>query len=166
MRKSLLLAILSVLAAIAPAPASAQNEEWQGLYYRQCGHCHGGAKALLEMHIVLQGGLLLGRASNQDIGVFLGNHFGNRDEADVATIHMELLRVAKDGGRFQQQCAICHVQAEALARESLIWKDGALYGRYSGRRIGDYLTRHGRLATQDDAAFFEEVLRRYVPGSG
>jgi hypothetical protein len=166
MRISLALAILSGLAAIVPVPASAQNEEWQGLYYLQCGNCHGGAKALMETRIVLKNGLLLGRASNQDIRVFLGTHFGNRDKADVATIHMELLRVAKDGGRFQQQCAICHVRAEALARESLIWKDGALYGRYSGRRIGDYLTRHGRLATQDDAAFFEEVLRRHLPGGG
>jgi hypothetical protein len=166
MRKSLLLVTLSVLAAVAPTPASAQNEEWQGLYYLQCGDCHGGAKELLETRIVLKGGLLLGRASNQDMRVFLGNHFGNRDKADVATIHMELLRVAKEGGRFQQQCAICHVKAEALARESLIWKDGALYGRYSGRRIGDYLTRHGRLATPDDAAFFEEVLRRNLPGGG
>jgi len=106
---------------------------------------------------------LLGRASNRDVREFLGNHFGNRGEADAATIHMELLRVAKDGGHFRQQCEICHVSAEALACESLGWKDGGLYGRYSGRRIGDYLTRHGRLATQDDAAFFEEVLRRRLP---
>lgn len=95
--------------------------------------------------------------------MFLGNHFGGRDEAVVATIHMELLRVARGGGSFRRQCAICHVSAEALARDSLILRDGDLFGRYSGRRIADFLPRHGRLATREDAAFFVDVLRRNLP---
>ncbi|MEN8197625.1 MAG: hypothetical protein ABFS30_14095, partial [Pseudomonadota bacterium] len=120
----------------------------------------GRAHDLLEEHPILKGGLLQGRRSGSDIRAFLGSHFGQRGEADIATIYMELLRIARGGGRFQQQCAICHVSAEKLARESLILRDGELYGRYSGRRIADYLIGHGRLAKQEDAAFFEQVLRR------
>ena len=165
MRNPTLVAAVFIMTALVPAMASAQSEEWPGLYYRQCGNCHGGAHELLEERAILKDGILLGRSSSQDIRAFLGRHFGRRGEADVAAIHMELLRVAKKGGRFQRQCAICHVSAEALARHNLIWKDGELYGRYSGRRIGDFLTRHGRLATHD-AAFFEEVLRRNLPGGG
>ena len=166
MRKSPLLATLSVLVALAPWTAMAQGAEWPGLYFEQCGNCHGSADALLEERAILKSGVLLGRSSNRDIQTFLGRHFGQRSEADVATIYMELLRVAKGGGRFKRQCAICHVSAEELARKSLILRDGELFGRYSGRPIADFLTRHGRLPTQEDAAFFEQVLRRNLPGGG
>lgn len=162
MRKPSLLAALLILGALVPGMASAQDEEWPGLYYRQCGICHGGANELLERRVILKDGILLGRRSNQDIREFLGHHFGRRSEADVETIHMELLRVAVSGGRFKQQCAICHVSAEELARKSLILRDGELYGRYSGRRIADYLARHGRLATPGDVKFLKDVLRRNV----
>ena len=166
MRKSPLFATLSILVALAPWTAMAQGAEWPGLYFEQCGNCHGSADELLKERAALKDGVLLGRRSGQDIRAFLGRHFGQRSEADVATIYMELLRIAVRGGRFKQQCAICHVSAEELARKSLILRDGELFGRYSGRPIADFLTRHGRLPTQEDAAFFEQVLRRNLPGGG
>lgn len=163
MTKLPLLAALSVLVALAPWTAIAEGAEWAGLYFKQCGHCHGGADELIKERAALRDGVLLGRRSRGDIRAFLGRHFGSRSETDIATIHMELLRVARGGGRFRQQCAICHVSAEMLARESLILRDGELFGRYSGHRIADFLSRHGRLATRDDAAFFVDVLRRNLP---
>ncbi|MBE9553969.1 MAG: hypothetical protein IMF05_10945 [Proteobacteria bacterium] len=166
MRKSPLLATLSVLVALAPWTAMAQDAKWPGLYFEQCGNCHGSADALLEERAILKSGVLLGRSSNRDIRTFLGSHFGQRSSEDVDIVYREILRVARGGGRFKQQCAICHVSAEELARKSLILRDGELYGRYSGRRIADYLTGHGRLATQEDAVFFEQVLRRNLPGGG
>lgn len=111
----------------------------------------------------MRDGQLVGRRSGRNLRDFLGNHFGRRDEEELETIYMELLRVARGGGRFRQECAICHVSAEALARESLTWRDGELYGRYSGRRIGEFLMGHGRLTTKADVDFFVEVLRRNMP---
>lgn len=155
--------ILTMMALFAPNPAEAQqNSRWPGLYFERCGRCHGDAQALLEKRAELKDGVLVGQRSGRDLRSFLDSHFGRRSEADVATIYMELLRVAGVGGRFKQQCAICHVGAKRLARDSLVMRNGELFGRYSGRRIADFLPGHGRMAP-DDAAFFLEVLRRNMP---
>lgn len=163
MRRSPLTAILFVAAIIAPSTGAAQTGEWPGLYFERCGRCHGTAETLFEKNAALRDGKVVGRRSGRDLRVFLGSHFARRDRAEVETIYSELLRFARDGGRFQQQCAICHVSAERLARESLILRDGELFGRYSGRRIGDFLTGHGRLDAPDDVAFFVKVLLRNLP---
>jgi mono/diheme cytochrome c family protein len=163
MTRSALTCILLAAMLLNPLPGAAQDDEWPGLYFEKCGRCHGDAHALLDERAVLRGDILVGRSSGKDLRAFLDRHFGRRDEEQVAKIYMELTRVAQGGGRFRQQCAICHVSAEALARESLVLRDGKLFGRYSGRRIADFLIGHGRLETSDDAAFFEEVLRRNMP---
>lgn len=148
---------------VAPWPAAAQPAEWPGLYYEQCGKCHGDAHTLLDERAELRNGDLVGRRGGRDLRNFLGDHFGRRDKTALETIYMELLRVARGGGRFRQECAMCHESAEALARESLLLRDGELYGRYSGRRVEDFLTVHGRLDTGEDVDFFIEVLRRNMP---
>lgn len=130
-----------------------------------CSRCHSDAHALLDERAVLRGDILVGGNSDKDLRAFLDRHFGRRDEERVATIYMELMQVARGRGRFRQQCAICHVDAEALARESLLLQDGQLVGRYSRRRIADFLIGHGRLGTRDDAVFFERVLRRNMPAT-
>lgn len=155
-----LAALLLPLLLFLQDGARAQSVEWPGLFHQQCGACHDRAQDLLEQRAALQEGVLRGRESGRDIRAFIGDHFGRRTEADVTAVYAELLRVAQGGGRFQQQCAVCHVSAEMLAHDSLVLRDGELYGRYSGRRIADYLARHGRLAVQKDAAFFTDVLRR------
>jgi mono/diheme cytochrome c family protein len=165
MRATLAFTILALTAALMPYPAGAQESRWPGLYFERCGRCHGDAHALLEKRAELKDGALVGRRSRRNLKSFLGSHFGRRSEDEIATVYMELLRVAGGGGRFRQQCAICHVSAESLARESLVLRNGELFGRYSGRRIADFLVGHGRLSTRDDAAFFVEVLRRNMPAA-
>lgn len=152
--------LASVLAATS---GGAQTNDYDGIYFERCGKCHGTAEALFDRKAVLRDGKVVGRRSGRDLRVFLGSHFARRDRAEIDRIYMELLRFARDGGRFKQQCAICHVSAESLARESLVLRKGELFGRYSGRRITDFLQGHGRLATPEDAAFFDKVLRRNLP---
>lgn len=151
---------LTVFTAIS---GGARADDYPGLYFDRCGRCHGTAEALFDRKAALRDGKVVGRRSGRDLRVFLGSHFARRDKAEVDAIYAELLRFARDGGRFKQQCAICHVSAESLARESLVLRDGELFGRYSGRRITDFLLGHGRLATPADAAFFDKVLRRNLP---
>ena len=163
MTNNIRFATILFVIALVPGVVRAQVQEWPGVYYPQCGSCHGDAQGILEERAILKDGTLLGRRSNRDIRDFIGRHFGQRNSGDVETIYMELLRVAQGGGRFRRQCAICHVSAEELARRTLILKDGSLYGRYTGRPIAEFLIGHGRLAKQEDAAFFEQVLKRSLP---
>jgi hypothetical protein len=151
---------LTIFTAIS---GSARADDYPGLYFDRCGRCHGTAEALFDRKAALRDGKVVGRRSGRDLRVFLGSHFARRDKAEVDAIYAELLRFARDGGRFKQQCTICHVSAESLARKSLVLRDGELFGRYSGRRIADFLPGHGRLATPADAAFFDKVLRRNLP---
>lgn len=156
--------VIAFLASVfATTSGSAQSGNDPGIYFERCGRCHGTAEALFDKKAVLRDGKVVGQRSGRDLRVFLGSHFARRDRAEVDAIYAELLRFARDGGRFKQQCAICHVSAESLARESLVLRDGELFGRYSGHRIADFLQGHGRLATPADAAFFDKVLRRNLP---
>ena len=163
MKIAIFLTFALAATVLAAEPGSAGNNDYPGLYFERCGRCQGTAEALFERNAILRGGKVLGRRSVRNLRVFLGSHFARRDRNEVETIYMELLRFARDGGRFKQQCAICHVSAEALARESLVLREGELFGRYSGRRIADFLQGHGRLESPADAAFFDKVLRRNLP---
>jgi mono/diheme cytochrome c family protein len=148
---------------LSTSAGHAQTGEWPGLYFERCGKCHGNADAILDKHIEPGDGKLFSRRSRQDLRIVLGNHFTPLDRSEVEAIYMEVLRVAQGSGRFKQQCAICHISAEQLAREYLVLRDGELFGRYSGRSIERFLTGHGRLETRDDVAFFVEVLQRNLP---
>lgn len=154
--------LLAALALLAPFPATAQSDERPGLFARQCGGCHDTVRDLLRDHADLVEGVLVGRESGQKLWIYLRRHFRERSREDIAIVHAELLRVAQGGGRFRTRCAICHESAGALARDSLILRDGQLRGRYSGRNIADYLQSHARIADAEEAAFFEGVLRRQM----
>lgn len=154
--------LLAALALLAPLPAAAQSEAWQGLFARQCGGCHGTARDLLRDRADLVEGVLVGRESGQTLRIYLRRHFRERSREEIAVVHAELLRVAQGGGRFSRRCAVCHESAEALARDRLILRDGRLHGRYSGRDIANHLQSHARIAGAEEATFFEKVLRRQM----
>jgi cytochrome c2 len=163
MASPLLPVIVFAMTVLAAAAGNARAGESSGLYFERCGRCHGTAEALFDKKADLRDGIVVGRRSRRDLRVFLGSHFARRDGAEVESVYMELLRFARGGGRFRQQCSICHISAERLARESMVLRNGELFGRYSGRRIVDFLQGHGRLETPADAAFFDKVLRRNLP---
>jgi len=140
---------------------AADTAERPGLFQQRCGACHEGAGKLAEESLFIVDGVLFGRDSGRDMRDFLADHFGGLTGADLETVYRVLLRNAQNGGRFKERCAICHNEADALARKKLILVDGQLRGRYSGREIGAFLTGHGTRSSEE-AHFFERLLRRFT----
>ncbi len=161
MRRIALLALVAwgVLAGW-PSPA-AETVEQPGQFLKRCGACHEGAGKLAEQSLLVVDGVLIGKDSGRDIRDFLAGHVGGLTGAQLEAVYRALLRIAQGGGRFRERCAICHVEASALAREKLILVEGQLQGRYSGRDIATFLAGHGT-RDPEEAAFFDRLLRRFA----
>jgi hypothetical protein len=160
MYRNLFILVVGILLVVS-ASRAADTTERHGLFQQRCGDCHEGAGKLAEESLFIVDGVLFGRDSGRDIRDYLADHFGGLSGARLESVYRVLLRNAQSGGRFKERCAICHVQADALAREKLILVDGQLKGRYSGREIGTFLTGHGT-RSPEEAAFFERLLRRFT----
>ena len=161
MRRIILIAFAAGTVLVGSSLRAANHVDRPGLFQERCGACHEGAGKLAEKSLFVVDGVLLGRESGGDIRDFLADHFGDLTGLELERVYRVLLRNAQDGGRFKERCAICHVEADALAREKLILVDGQLQGRYSGRDIGTFLTGHGT-RSPEEAAFFERLLRRFT----
>ena len=133
-----------------------------GLFQEKCGKCHKQAGPLVRERLTESDGVLVGAQSGQDLRVFMRGHFGRPSAEEIGAIYGALLRIARGGGRFVVRCGICHESAEDLAQNDLVWRQGALVGRYSGRNISAFLIGHGT-DSAEEAAFFESVLRRQRP---
>ena len=161
----------AVLALLACLAGSAQATDWgawraypddPGLYQEKCARCHEGAGHFAPQRLALVEGALVSKRSGRSLHDLLPGHPTRLTQAELDSLVATLTTIVVAGGQFQQRCAICHDSAEALARSRLVRRDGRLFGRYSGRDISDFLNGHGRLDGAG-AAFFEDVLRRYVP---
>lgn len=164
MHRGFLAALVVCVVSGAWSGRATEKDEQPGLFRERCGACHEGAGVLAKQSLVVVDGVLFGKDSGRDIRDFLPGHFGRLTEPQLGAVYSALLRVVRDGGRFEARCAICHREATALAREKLILVDGQLRGRYTGRDIGAFLTGHGT-RNPEEAAFFEGVLRRFTTSS-
>ena len=124
---------------------------------QRCSDCHGHAGDFARRTLSVKDGRLLGRHHQDDLRLFLGNH--GVPPGDVDATYGMLLAQASSAPEFMRRCGGCHGSAAALARSSLLVKDGVLYGRGSGQPITEFLAHHGGL-TPADVPRFAELLKR------
>lgn len=157
-RQTALMGRMAATMAIAIAFGSAAaaldlHEYWD----KNCGNCHGHSATFARTFLTEKDGKLQGRHHVDNLDVFLGNHYLDRDL--VAPVIGMLLAQASSDPRFRNECGRCHENAATLARESLTLRDGKLVSRTTGRSTADFLSRHARIKP-DDVPFFTEVLTR------
>ncbi len=147
---------------LAPAPPAAAvdlHAMWDG----RCGGCHGHAADFARRFLTVEDGKLRGRHHRDNLDRFLPNHYLAPDL--VAPVIAMLTAQASAPPRFRERCGSCHESAAQLARDDLALRDGELVGRQSGRRMRDFLARHGKLAP-DELPFFVDLLTRLVRETG
>lgn len=150
--------ILTLLAALSLLLASPiQATDLHRLWDDRCIECHDHAAAFARKHLTVVDGSLQGRHADRDLRLFLGNHF--LDTSEVDAVYGMLLAQASTTPRFKEQCSACHQDAAQFARDSLVWRNQALYGRSTDRTVSDFLRQHRKLSAED-AAFFATLLER------
>jgi hypothetical protein len=163
MRKSKEPACLRPLAAVfcllAAAPAPAAALDLHRLWEERCAGCHGEAGDFARSTLHEVDGRLQGRRPERDLAAFLGSHRGGLPPTEAETVLAMLQAQAGTPPRFRERCGICHPKAADLVRDHLTLRDGVLVGRYSGRRMDEFLRIHGRLDAEG-AAFFLALLTR------
>lgn len=139
-----LLWALAMLAGAAPA-AIDLHAYWDN----RCRDCHGDAGAFARRTLRVEQGRLVGAHHDQPPALqrFLQNHYLSDDLIEPVTA-MLTAQVATPA-LFKAQCGGCHGTAAAFARESLVWRDGVLTGKKSGRPVDAYLRTHGGFAPAD-----------------
>lgn len=127
--------------------ATAQSDDPHKLYENRCGGCHAPhAGEFVNDHLVLRSGKMFGRKSGREIGTFLQNGHGGLKPVEIPTLMMHITDIRKSGGLYRKKCIICHDRAVVFARNRLVIQDGGLVGRYSKRKIDQFLAGHGRLS--------------------
>lgn len=149
-------AILALVLSFAlPVSATDLHRLWE----ERCGECHGDSAQFVRGSLRVIDGQLQGKRPGTDLRVFMLRHRGGLPESHAHAVYEMLLAQATTPPRFREQCGICHAKAADLARDSLILRNGDLVGRYSGRRVSDFLHDHGRL-DEAGVVFFTELLGR------
>ena len=157
MRKWLITCSALTVMIATPALADADTFDLHWFWEQRCEDCHGHAGAFARRVLGVEDGELLGRHHRDDLMLFLQNH--GVPVSRVKPLYDMLLAQAVVDPRFKDKCGGCHENAAGLARESVLLRDGVLFGRESGRPVAEYLKRHGKLR-QDEVPFFVELLSR------
>lgn len=155
MLRPLLAAAALAVVLVRPAAAVDLHRLWD----ERCSRCHEHSADFARSKLRLVDGRLTGSEPDRDLAEFLGEHRGGLPPALAAGLTAMLTAEAASPNLFRLHCRICHGTAAELARTALIRRDDALYGRYSGRSIAEFLKGHGRLDA-DGAAFFLDLLER------
>jgi hypothetical protein len=156
--KGYLLAGLAVSAMLAAAPAvAADTFDLHWFWDQRCAECHGHAAQFARTALAVENGVLVGRHHRDDLMVFLGNHGVPQNR--VKPVYDMLHAQVETGPRFKDKCGDCHDNAAALARETLVVRDGVLQGRESGRPVAEFMKRHGKLKP-DEVPFFVDLMAR------
>lgn len=146
-----------VFACGALAGGSAGALDLHRLWDDRCQDCHGHAGPFARAFLVVADGQLYGRSPQRDLRRFLANHYlaGREVEAVYAMLQAQ----AQTRGQYQKQCSACHGPAARLARESLMFEQGRLHGRSSGRAVSEFLATHMALSAEE-VAFYATLLER------
>lgn len=149
-------ALLGAAVAAAP-PARAEPLDLHDHWDQRCSGCHGHAGDFARRWLSVEQGRLLGHHHRDDLATFLRNHYLADDL--VAPVMAMLAAQAGSDPLFKARCSRCHGSAAEFARQSLEWRDGALFGRASGKTVADYLATHGALAPAERAAMVDTLTR-------
>lgn len=163
---------LTILAAVVCAaglsPAHAQGVDAHTLYETKCGGCHvPHAGDFVAQSVITSGEGLVGKNSNMPVQSFLEAGHGRLSPAEI-TLIMDHLQTVQDSGQlFLTKCSVCHGRAIVLSQLNLILKDDQLWGRYTDRKIEEFLVGHGRL-TEDEipiiiGAFVRQLVSEPLP---
>lgn len=147
--------LAAVAAAFVAAPVGATD--LHRLWDERCAQCHGHAAEFARAQLSIQEGRLQGSRPSRDLRAFLVRH-GELEAAEADGLHAMLSAQLRRAPLFRKNCAICHDTAADLARD-LILRDSRLYGRYSGRRIDQFLQGHGRIPPEDLADWVATLTR-------
>ncbi len=132
---------LTAAATAAAAAAPDLHEHWD----TRCKPCHGDAAVFARSTLSVDAqGRLLGRHHGDQLDTFLRQHYLGDDLVPPVMAMLKAQVVTTPV--FKQKCAGCHESAAALARKSLVLRDGVLTGRSSGRPVAEFLRNHGGLA--------------------
>ncbi len=143
------------LALTGAAKAADIHQLWD----QRCGGCHDHAGSFARKFLTVTDGILRGRSDGRDVKVLLATHNGGYSSEDVAAIYSMLLAQTQTPDLFKRKCGDCHATAAQLVREQVVSRDGELYGRYSQRRMADYLPGHGRLSDGENAILLDALAR-------
>lgn len=141
----ILIALCSIVTGAFAQPADPHK-----IYEERCSGCHEvHAGDFVSEKLVTRDGHLLGRKSSAMVkSLFAAGHGGlTQEEASVLLSHFAA--ISQSGRLFQRKCRVCHDRAVAFARINLKLKNGELFGRYTGKDIGEFLKEHGRLTAED-----------------
>ncbi|MBZ0216372.1 MAG: hypothetical protein K8F25_07465 [Fimbriimonadaceae bacterium] len=143
--------------------AFAQSGDPHQLYETKCAGCHEAhAGEFVRSHLERNGDNLAGRKTGMDLRAFLERGHGKLATQEIETIVMHFTAIFESGAIFQEKCLICHDRAVILARRQLIFKDGRLVGRYSGRDVETFLQHHGRLERAEITALVQILKRQLI----
>lgn len=136
------------------------------LYEQRCSGCHAEhAGDFVHEKLIRSDGDIIGRQSGRELRGFLEAGHGALSPGEIVSLVTHLTSIQRSGRLFHDKCIICHVRAVDFARHTLLMKDGELIGRYSGRKIEQFLFTHGRLKA-DEVPRMVEVLKRQLKTLG
>ena len=140
------------------APSFANSDiDLHWLWRDRCISCHGNAAEFAREFLIVSGSKLQGRHHVDDLRLFLHNHYLSGQMVDE--VYAMLLAQASSPARFKDECSACHQNAAVFVRESLLFRDGVLSIRKTGRSVNGFLENHRRL-NDEDVIFFTKLLTR------
>jgi len=146
-RSSAVIFCLLVLSVIGGPAAHAQSIDPHALYEQHCSVCHAPhAGDFAHGNLERRGETVVGRRTGKDLRSIFTRGHGKLSPREFDVMVAHLTSIVEAGALFREKCFICHGRAVTLARSELVLRNGALYGRYSGREIATFLENHGRLS--------------------
>lgn len=137
----------------------ARAEDLHRLWDQQCGGCHGHAGEFARTSLRVVDGRLIGEKQGERLTTFLENHNGGYSPEIIRAMTAMLQAQAETPDLFHSMCSECHGVAAQFVRESLVSRDGKLYGRHSNRDVSEFLPGHGDL-DEEQATLLLRVLTR------
>jgi len=143
---------------LAPCmPSAAVAVDLHAYWDDRCKECHDDSGAFARRTLRVEDGRLVGTHHREDLNRFLHQHYLADDL--VTPVTAMLLAQATTTPLFKSHCAACHGDVAALARKSLVLKDGVLTGKTSARPVSDFLRTHGGLAPDEVPAMTATLQR-------
>lgn len=156
------IAMALAIGAVYSSTAHGQAIDPHRLYEQRCARCHEPhAGDFARKGLKRVDGRIVGAENGLELRAFLSRGHGRLAPAELDAMVDHLTRIAHSGAIYQRKCLTCHERAIVLARRELTIVEGRLVGRFSGRDMAAFLTRHGRLAP-DEVAPMVATLRLLV----
>lgn len=164
--KLLMAGFLALTCSIGLGTAQAQGIDAHTLFETKCGGCHvPHAGDFVAKSVVATGGGLVGKNNNMPVQSFLEAGHGRLSAPEI-TLMMEHLETVQDSGQlFLNKCSVCHGRAIVLSQLNLIIRDDQLWGRYTDRKIDEFLIGHGRLTEDEIPVIMGAFVRQLVPST-